>query len=221
MYLFDYDGTVCDSLPSMLYSWTGTFEANGYEAPSHETVAQYIRKGLRLEEAVEKLHPEPSKLTPTVVAHWANTYRQIYWADGEYQSQLFEGAETVFRKIKSQGKGLCIVSNKTTVSIQKSLERFGLQDCVDLIVGSTNASERPYLPKPYPDSYHQFIRPLFPQVLPQNTLMIGDTSADVSYAHHCGIASCWVTFGYGHKADLAARPADFEIDGLLNLLAAD
>ncbi len=88
---------------------------------------------------------------------------------------------------------LTIVSNKAVAAIHAALKHFRLSTFVSIVVGDIPTLRK----KPDPMAYNEFIQPQFPLIPPQEILMVGDTPADLGFAHAIGADSCWVQYGYG------------------------
>ena len=60
---------------------------------------------------------------------------------------------------------------------------------------------------------------LFEGQSPGDFVMVGDTAADIGFAQAAGIASCWVSYGYGDADTCRSMKPDFVVDTLSDLLA--
>ncbi|QLP97961.1 MAG: HAD family hydrolase [Rhodoblastus sp.] len=66
------------------------------------------------------------------------------------------------------------------------------------VIGATGAAPV----KPDPRAVMHRIDPIFGQGRRDDALMVGDTGADMAFARAIGVASCWVSYGYGRPEDL-------------------
>ena len=123
-------------------------------------------------------------------------YREIYKRESHDKLKLFTGARELLEQLSMAQKDIVIVSNKGVEAIHQTLESFGLSDYISLVIGD----QKGIVKKPDPMTFNEIIHSQFrhPRDL---TLMVGDTSADILYAQNAGIASCWVSYGYGDNAE--------------------
>ncbi|MBA9079002.1 MULTISPECIES: HAD family hydrolase [Rufibacter] len=215
--IFDFDGTLCATQDSILYTFQKTFEHQGVTPPGEQQVKEGISTGANLWEMLPLLHPplrEEEKHAE--LAEWVHLYRTIYDTDGGRLTTLFDGAEPLLKNLKELGLACAVISNKGQQAIEDALLKFNLRPYFDLVIGDNPAL--PLKKKPHPMAFHQVIQPHYPQAKNNQFLMVGDTHADLEFANNAGIASCWATFGYGNTALCHKANPTFAIDRLPQLL---
>lgn len=202
--IFDFDGTLCATLPAITHCFEQTFAQFGHPIPSRETLAQTVSLGFGLDESFQELGATQPHSKSSERDKWSGAYRAHYSRDGNDMAFLFAGTEDLLRRATRAGHTLCILSNKNEAAVRFSLEKFGIGDLFHLVVGAAPG----LLKKPDPQTYHDVIKPAFPNIRPEATLMIGDTAADLAYARAAGIPGCWAAYGYGlRSACLNESPA--------------
>jgi len=201
LYLFDYDGTLCDTRQAIAYSFRRTFAHYRVAPPAPAVLAAANARGLILADMFRHFNPA---LTAAEVAEWVLTYRAIYVTEAEPLVTPFPGARALFEQLTGRGAQLAVLSNKGVAVLEASLEQLGLRPYVSLVVGDGSRPDKPLAKKPDPMMFHELVRPRFPQLPPARMLMIGDTPADLEFARNCGIDSCWVSFGFGDAAECQA-----------------
>lgn len=211
LFLFDYDGTLCNSEAAILHSLRRLFAYYDLPAPPPAELARVVSLGLPSPETLQALHPA---LASNALAEWLLTYRKIYATEGEELVQPFAGAHEVLAAARRRGIAVAVVSNKAAATLETSLERLGLREYVQLLLGDGSYPERQLPLKPGPARYEQIIRPYFAPVSPAATLMIGDTATDLLFARNCGIDACWARYGSGNAAACEALKPKFQIDSL-------
>jgi phosphoglycolate phosphatase len=114
---------------------------------------------------------------------------------------LFPGSLPLIQTLHSAGLKLAILSSDTTPKIQDFAQTYGLTPYLHLQMGA-----QPGMSKPDPRLLHQACAEL--SVLPAQTLVIGDSSADMQLAKQGGaIAAIGVTWGW----DLPVQLLDADV----------
>lgn len=192
--LLDYDGTLCDTKPAIVHSAVETCRYFGMDIPSPESMEQAISAGIRIIDAVSLLAvdqvPDPQQ--------WLARYREIYHDEGDAQARLFPGVEETLHGLARHKLPMAILSNKGVEAVKRSLQRFGLEELMSLVIGDGTIAKL----KPHRTPYDEIIAGHFPQITPENILMVGDTVLDVEFSHNCGIHACWAAYGYGNPSDI-------------------
>lgn len=202
--LLDYDGTLCDSKPAIVYAIEQTFESFGHPAPAPETVSHLLAMGIPIQDSFQIL----SRTTDISDRDlWINRYREIYRSDGDNHALLYPGVKETLETLAQQNIPLVVLSNKSIGAVKHSLEKFGIDPLLSLIIGDGIVNDPAYKLKPHATVFHEFVRPHFHGIAPERILMTGDTQTDIDFGHNCGIRSCWASYGYGNP-DLtrAANP---------------
>ncbi|WPV65714.1 HAD family hydrolase [Chitinophaga sp. LS1] len=198
-YLFDYDGTICNTFPTIHSAMSQTFEKSGLNTIDKITMLSAVSKGGALHDTIRHLLPEASKLNFDDVEAIAKIYREQYKECDEKLTVLFEGAAAVFEKLKAQDKTIIVLSNKGIAAVERSLKALNLFDQTDLIIAEGAFPDLALKLKPDPMVYETIITQNFNIKNKEEVLMTGDTHADILFANNCGIASCWAAYGYGQK----------------------
>ncbi|MCB2410181.1 HAD family hydrolase [Hymenobacter lucidus] len=216
LFLFDYDGTLCDTRRAIVFSFERTFSHYQTAAPAPEVLQATINKGLVLGDMFRELLPA---LSAAEVAEWVVTYRTIYAQEAEPLVTPFPGALALFGQLAAQGVTIGVLSNKGAAVLEASLAQLGLLPFVALVVGDGTMPEKQLAKKPDPMVFHEVVQPRFPEVPADRILMVGDTTADLQFAHNSRIDSCWVSFGFGEEAECRALQPTHTVGHLLEIPA--
>ena len=210
--IFDFDGTLCATHEAIIDCVNKAYQAIDKEPPNPILTDSTIRAGLGMEGTIKQLSPaladfEASKL----LSH----YEALYLQEGEKKSAPFPNAQETLIKLASAGFILTVVSNKTLMAVESALAHFHLKQYIAIVVGDTKSLKK----KPDVMAYTRFIQPLHPHITPKEILVIGDTTADLLFAHHIGADACWAEYGYGDaSACRQLRPA-YTLKKLSDILA--
>lgn len=181
--VFDWDGTLSDSLPSIIAALQAAIAETGLAARHDAELLGII--GLGLDEAFEQLYPG---LGQGDRERLVAAYRRHYRAAASAASRLFPGAETVLRKLRHRGYLLAVATGKSRRGLDRSLADTGLEDCFH----ATRCADETFS-KPHPQMLRDIMECL--AVEPHNTLMIGDSRHDLQMAANAGVAAVAVTYG--------------------------
>jgi phosphoglycolate phosphatase len=210
--VFDYDGTLFDSRPAIVYCIKRTFEECGRPAPELEAILRTVQSGIPLSDTFLILDKELRR-DRAALQERVRTYRALYLDEGTAFLKPFAGTREVLQQLHATGVKVLVVSNKGIAAIRRSLDDSGLSPLVDLIL-----ADEPGLPrKPDPALLTDHILPRYPQLHNRQILMVGDTETDILFAKASGMPCCWVSYGYGDAERCRALGPDHEISSIEEL----
>jgi len=197
--LLDFDGTIVDSLPSIVHATQRTFVERGLAAPEREDVRLALHDGRGLEFYLSRLAPGLSPEGPEMedfITHW----RDIYAREAHGLTRPFPGAREALESLHARGAILAVVSNKNEPALIEALARMGLNDLFAAVAGQI--PDRPKKPDPAP--FVRTIAPLVQNFDPGRVLMVGDSEADLLFGRAIGARACFAAYGYGDPKVCAA-----------------
>ena len=179
--VFDWDGTLMDSEAQIVACLHAAIADLGLEPMEDDTVKNVIGLGLR--EAIDTLVPgRDQEFHQTFV-----DYYRKYWFQSE-ASVLFEGVRDVLDTFRQQKLLLAVATGKARRGLERVLGETGLASCFH---ATRCADEAPS--KPHPQMLLDIMARL--DVLPKETLMVGDTEYDMEMATNAGVAKIAVRTG--------------------------
>ena len=141
--------------------------------------------GLGLEEAIQALYPAGDW---QFIQAFSGAYRRHYLSVNRTPSRLFEGTGKVLTNLNAEGYLLAVATGKARRGLKRALVAAGL---AGLFQASRCADEA--FSKPHPQMLQDIITTL--GVLPEETLMIGDTEYDIQMSHSAGAHALAVSYG--------------------------
>ena len=213
--LFDFDGTICSSIATIVVAIQATFRHFNRPVPSAAAVAKMAASGPDLAGSFYQLDPDLGPLDDATMQVWSTIYRQAYKAADAAHSTLYPGIVELLTLLEQRGTEMIIVSNKSIDSIERSLEQFKLRSFFTEIYG--DSIQHP--PKPDPMLFTHHILPARPDHKLQDFLMIGDTVTDYAFSQACGIDMAWVAYGYGQLSSEEQQLTTFCADSPAQLMA--
>jgi phosphoglycolate phosphatase len=197
--VFDFDGTLVDSLQFIVTAMSRAFEDQGFEAPAPAAVRRIV--GLRLEEAAARLLPDPGD-TDTA-ERVAGSYRAAFQdmrARNLIDEPLYPGVRETLTLLNRPEVCLGIATGKSRRGLIASLER---HDLSELFVTLKTSDDGPG--KPHPEILHRAMADV--GAGPEETVVIGDTSYDMEMAGNAGVSALGVAWGYHGAEELRASGA--------------
>ncbi len=180
--VWDWDGTLANSTGMITNALLKAAEQVGLPALTPKTTSSIIGLGLR--ESIQTLYGDiPADQAQAL----ATQYTANYYAN-ESKIPLFTGAADTIKALNKRGFKLAVATGKGRRGLNLALEHSGL--------GKYFHSSRTVdecFSKPHPQMLDELMEYLV--VMPERTLMIGDTSYDLQMAQNAGVRSVGVTYG--------------------------
>ncbi|GAB3380948.1 HAD family hydrolase [Lysobacter fragariae] len=213
LFIFDYDGTLCDTLEAISGSLLSTFAEFSSSVPAQDDISRLIGTGKTLQETINELRStEEGALDDDALKQWVGFYRQRYAEHGESKVTLFDGAKETLSSLREVGD-LVLLSNKGIEAVEGSLKRFDIRSYFSLVL-----AEEPGQPKkPDPAVFANRIAPVFVGVRAEDCIVIGDTSADLEFARNIGATACFAEYGFGERSSCDAVGYQFAFSHLSQL----
>lgn len=203
--IFDWDGTLMDSVGRIVSSMQHTAHILDLQVPSEQAVRDII--GISLFPAIERLF---GRLEGPLLERFMQVYRQQYVHDDPTPSPLFAGAHELLSSLRAQGFQLAVATGKARHGLERvwretnSGHYFDFSCCAD-------ESES----KPSPKMLYELTQQAGVSV--QQALMVGDSIHDMQMARRANMVAVGVSFGAHDAEQLFASGASAIIDRLEQL----
>jgi len=203
--ILDFDGTLGDTAGVIVKTMQATIKELGLPSRSDEQCAAMI--GLRLIEIPPVLFPE----CELDGEYYANTYRRLFHdfnTDGAVE--LYPDVLETLVELKKRGIILTIASSRSKASLTEYVRTLGLEGVISFVLGADDVKDG----KPAPEAVNRTLEKF--GFLPEEALVVGDTTFDIQMGKAAGTWTCGVTYGNGSRESLA--DADRLIDNFRELL---
>lgn len=203
--ILDFDGTLGDTAGVIVKTMQATIKELGLPSRSDEQCAAMI--GLRLIEIPPVLFPE----CELDGEYYANTYRRLFHdfnTDGAVE--LYPDVLETLVELKKRGIILTIASSRSKASLIEYVRTLGLEGVISFVLGADDVKDG----KPAPEAVNRTLEKF--GFLPEEALVVGDTTFDIQMGKAAGARTCGVTYGNGSRESLA--DADRLIDNFRELL---
>ena len=189
--VFDWDGTLMDSTPSIASAIQGACRDLKLRVPTDAEASWVI--GLPFEPALKKAVPD---LPKSMESLFLERFRHYYMARDPH-IPLFKGVTDMLSDLKAAGANLAVATGKSRVGLNRVLTATALHKVFD----ATRTADETF-GKPHPGMLFELMDELM--VDPNHVIMVGDTSHDMNMANNAGVHSLGVTYGAHPSADLIA-----------------
>lgn len=183
LFIFDWDGTLCDSTGKIVRCMQLAARKIGLRDLEDYEVLNII--GLGLPEAVSSLFPSASLEALNALSR---AYSECFIADQQSPMSFFQGVEETLHHLRDEGYRLTIATGKSRRGLTRILEDLGMQN---FFHGSRCADET--RSKPDPVMLHELLAE-FGCPAPE-AVMVGDTEYDMEMARRANMPRVAVSYG--------------------------
>ena len=199
--LFDLDGTLVDTAPEIADALNALLAAEGMPTVELDLARSWIGHGTRelLVKALQHLALRGVREAggPGAADKLMPAFGMHYLAHCGRASRVYPQVEAALDALREHGKHLVVISNKEERFAFTVIERHGLRDYFQLVIGGDTLPTK----KPDPSGVQHCMK-LF-NVRPEQCLFVGDSEIDVATARAAGVPMWAVSYGYNH-----ARPIE-------------
>ena len=198
--VFDLDGTLLDTLDTILYYVNKTFEENGVEPITRDECRLFVGNGARrlLERALNSRGAYSKELFDKIFTE----YNAAYNAEPYYLTRPYDGIVEVINTLRARGLKLGVLSNKPDFATRAAAHHF-FGDAFDLVRGGIDGVAL----KPMPDAAFAMLDEL--GVTPEETAYVGDSDVDILTAKNFSPALfVSVLWGFREREELLALGAE-------------
>lgn len=201
--IFDLDGTLTDTLESILYSVNKSLQEMNLPAISDRQCESFVGNGSRylMEHALDTAGDAGASRIDEAM----QVYSRIFGANCTYRVTPYEGIPELLKSLKEMGIKLAVLSNKPhgqTVDVVQTI--FG-RDTFDQIQGQTDSIPR----KPDPAGVYRLLEKM--GASRKECLYIGDSEVDIATGIAAGVRCIGVEWGFRGRQVLADAGARYII----------
>ena len=201
--LFDFDGTLADTIPLIVASYHHAIGTLGEQADDAE-VRSWI--GRPLQPVLEERYPGRGE-------HLTDVYRTWNLAHHDELILAVDGMPELLAALHAAGVRTGLVSSKMAETVRLGLRAVGLAGLVDVVAGQEDTVRH----KPHPEPLLYAAARL--RVAPRDCVYVGDATVDVEAARAAGMGAVAVLWGAGEAAALQATGPDAVVPDVASLEA--
>lgn len=217
--LFDLDGTLIDSAPSIVFALNQVFDDAGY-APVAVDAVKPLLAGDAMKLVTALIAGQDRQISEEENSLLTERFLEIYKDNPAQDAALYPDTLEVLQHFQDAGYAMAICTNKPSITADPVLEVFALGRYFDAVVCGDQTKFKK------PDGRHVLETIAAIDGDPRRAVMIGDSGNDIYAAHDAGVASIWATFGYGLEKFEDLQPTAsvknlVELPGVIADLAQD
>jgi HAD superfamily hydrolase (TIGR01509 family) len=173
--IFDWDGTLVDSLEVHIKAWKKTFAEFGVDVKLDEIGSRFGKPTKAI--LSEALPPRLHRKIPELIKR-----KRKYFSENLALLKLYPGVENVLEKLRERSVPMALASSMSRKSLYSSLEALGIEEYFDVIVTVEDVSEG----KPNPEMLLRAAEKL--RIKPENCLVVGDSIFDALAAERANMS---------------------------------
>lgn len=203
--LFDFDGTVFDTVKGIERSVKYALDKNGIVL-SVDSFRRFAGPPFKV------IFKENYGFDDELIVKIIEAFREDYLPYGIYESSPFPGIAELLDELRQNGFKLAIATLKPRTMAVELLERSRLYGKFDVISGQI-AEGIETLTKA------EIVRGAMDMLgaAPEDTVLVGDTKYDVVGGHEAGLKVIGVRYGYAESGELENAGADIIVETLGDL----
>lgn len=207
--IFDLDGTLTDTLDSLVYSVNETMKAMGFREITREQCRLFvgngagvlIQKSLNAAGIPEKFFDSTFK-----------EFQRIFDRNCTYRVKPYEGIVPLLEKLKERKVKLGVLSNKPDRQAVYVTETIFKKNIFDIVQGQREGVPR----KPDPYALLQMAEKLGAD--PSEIIYIGDSEVDIQTGQAAGVKTVLVSWGFREPEDLRKAGAKLIVGSAQEIL---
>ena len=211
--IFDLDGTLANTLPTLCYVGNTALAACGFRKVPQDRYPLLIGNGANnliagLINVVNSIPPFPGEVEMVRAE-----YDKIYAADPLYLTEAYDGIQELISELKARGIKCAVLSNKPHDMTEKVVEGLFPEGAFDIVFGQRENIAK----KPAPDGALEIAKTL--DIDTRDFLFVGDSGVDMQTGNNAGMTPVGVLWGFRSKAELLSFDAKHIIENPAELLS--
>lgn len=200
--LFDFDGTLANS--NELISLTHLTILEELFPGKYDRISVRQFNGPSLEEVYGMFDADRT-------IELVDRYRMLNNQLHDQMIRPFDGVEKELTVLKEAGVKLAIVSAKRVDMIKRGLKVLGIEDIIEVIIGSDLYTH----PKPDPEPIYRALEELNESL--DSVIMVGDSKHDLAAAQNAGIPSVFVLWSEKTLAEMHPYKPVYTVSSMAEL----
>lgn len=204
--VFDFDGTLADTLPSSLMSFESTLQHFDIILSKPITLSAYGHQ------SVAGMFQHAGISDKGKLLSLIDQYNTLYREFAPEYASLFPGVWHTLNTLRDCGYSLAIATNESRENLDILLDAFNIRD----LFSATCCADEVKQPKPWPDMGRKVVSEI--KTAATRSLMIGDSVCDIEMARNIRMNSCAVSWGATTFDRLLESSPNWAITDIVHLL---
>ena len=209
--LFDLDGTLLDTLPDLHAAICSTLKELGRPELTIEETSHYVGRGMAMlikRALAGSLDVDENNSLPVEEA--LACFRRHYAQENGRQARFFPGVLEGLKALRAKGIPMAVVTNKPKMFTLPLLEATDLAQYFSVVLSGEDLPEKKPNPMPITWACGRL------NVLPEETLFVGDSVNDFLAARAAGCRVFLLPYGYNEGRDVQ----ELDCDGIISDIAS-
>ncbi|HET7631450.1 MAG TPA: HAD-IA family hydrolase [Gemmatimonadaceae bacterium] len=202
--LFDLDGTLLDSIELVLNSKRHAFESRGLPVPSDADWLRWL--GTPLVDSFAHYTTDAEEIRQFIRA-----YREYQVVHHDRLVRAYPGAHEALTALRAAGCPIGIVTSKSVQTASQGLQRVGLLEFADTIIGEDSTQRHKPDPEPVQLGLHRL------QATAAHAMFVGDSIHDMAAGRAAGVTTVAALWGPFTRAELAPAQPTYYLERLADL----
>lgn len=198
--IFDLDGTVLDTAPSIAHYGNLALKKHGIEPIDEKEYKYFAGDGAKI--LIKRMLTYRSCYSDELHASVFKLYNEMYNADVTCKTVIFDGLKDVLDQLKRDGYRFVIVSNKPDFAAKTVANALYGEGYFDRVVGQKEGS----ILKPDPHEVFGVMQELGADA--KDCVYVGDTDTDMLTGKNAKLYTIGVLWGFRGREELERSGAD-------------
>ena len=207
--IFDLDGTVADTLPSIAEAVNMCARYFGYSEKSNDEVRRAVGSGVGV--LLQMTMPQDAMADAEQCQKIKEYFAKCYEITQAKVDTAYSGMAEAMRELYSKGYILAVLSNKPDKLVKMIVDNIFPDGIISVSMGQTELPKKPDPTVPLMLAEQFGVRP-------NETYFIGDSEVDVLTGKNAGMISVAVSWGFRERSVLESATPDFIFDTRAELL---
>ncbi len=209
--IFDLDGTLLNTLPTIAYYGNSALEKFGFPKIEEERYKVLIGDGRDV--LIHRMLAETDSDTDDNFQKVRAAYDTLYEADYMYLAKPYPHIEEMLDELKNRGIKLAVLSNKPD-NVARPIVQNTFGDTFSEVWGKRSD----FPTKPDPSAALEICKIMGEDV--KDTVFIGDTSVDIKTGKNAGFYTIGVEWGFRDRKELEDAGADYIATDAIEIIDA-
>ena len=210
-YIFDLDGTLINSLPTIAHYANSALEKYNFPVHSVEKYKEFIGDGAAM--LVHRMLGENDN--DENFRKVKAEYDRLYESDVLYLTEPYDGIVNLIKALKERGNKIAVLSNKPHNVTSVVVEKLFGEGTFDVCFGQREGVEK----KPAPDGVYEICKLL--NITTNEVIFIGDTNIDIKTGKNAGVRTIGVSWGFRVRAEIEEAGADYIVKSAEEILGIE
>ena len=198
--IFDLDGTVLDTAPSIAHYGNLALQKHGIEPIDEKEYKYFAGDGAKI--LIKRMLNHRACYSDELHASVFKIYNEMYDADVTCKTVIFDGLKEVLDRLKAEDYRFVIVSNKPDFAAKTVANALYGEGYFDRVIGQKEGSAL----KPNPGEVFAVMQELGAKA--EDCVYVGDTDTDMRTGKNANLYTIGVLWGFRPREELESSGAD-------------